>query len=1705
MKSYLKKLRARKVLFCGILTFSLVVGSGAGTIPFNSSVFADEMSQEQEYVSSNIISAEESEESAVGNADYPVDTTQGVSLTNIYMKGESYRGEFSAIVNTGENAQDDQQGELYFIYTSDASADLFSGKSVVTAEELYSTSGVKVSGESGFGFDDGMKHTGYLEASDANGDSYPDALLPNTTYYYRAVYNTGHSYPLNGQCYFLTGRNSFSTAQAVNSTSVQISGVEKETGYFGAKVTYTLSNPNDEWIIGYMDTVEIDGEDENVINCSSGKDGNKYTSSDISIYGNTNRFKGYANIYTGTTPVLTRIATENYELVPKNFDPETNIKNISVTATASKIEADLELEPSYSVDSLCYDEELYYRKQGETDYSTDTYKQLENNTTYEYYYVIKTKNEVVYSYGTADSPKTIKTVEFSDREYTSEDFPDESFFAFLKYEYSSEDDKSKLMASDLEKVDWLYIQPEYLKDAGINKPIKSIQGVELMNNLKKIDLNGMDIEDASCVTGLKKLESLDLHSNELKSLPDLSGLTALKELDFSDNYITEVSSLPAGIVLTQGDFDRRYPKKETVYADEYYAIGEKRPFVFGIRGFNSSREYNASVTINGKKSEKSLSRTSYIGDEGYYYKVFTFSDLNGDIFDNNLSEGTYNAKITVSDDFGTVIDEEKEIKFAGDSVGVRDSGNIFTSKDWISCSMYMTVPDPEKDYKKSDITNLKIVNSSGIEKLSGDEEVQVYVSKRNDQGDERYPGILRSNSLNRDILEIGLSTKEGALTESGKYSVRFTLDGKNYELKDAFEIIGEKDGAVITEADIEESNGLTDFYYSQGEEYVTVKVKGINIDAEHFYPVLKYDDVTCTEYPEKSFRKWINNKDYVWFRLKKKSNVWENPKTGRKTMELSFNSDDGYTVRDDREDKNVRFGPINTAWLENYNPATGYMEFYLTKDIPAGETTQVKVNVNYEKYTGNGVVDENHKLNVKLYDSKGGELDWEKAAASNEGRYVLITDIEFDFSGTLNKKYENSGICYAHNYSTTDTFKDIYISGSQESFPVTLSLYKAGDYKVEKQITVEYSELKSGYYSLKDEDIKGLSKGVIYDIYGESGDKRISVASSGYPVYDESKPDPVQPVVRLTGISLPISVNVAVGKTANIPVTYTPANATNKRLTWSVSDNTIATVDNGVVTGKTVGSTAVTATAEDGGYTASCRIIVTEAGDEPQPEPKPVTGRHIVKFISDGAVFGKTQSVEDGMPVSRPDKDPVKEGYTFICWINGGLEWNFNNPVTADLTLTAKFIANTPAAVSENTGSGLDPVPEIVSNTIYLVKGQIYTLNGTNWTLTDGKKFASITGAGKITAKKKGEAKVSNGTDNYTVIVAEPGFKADAFGKAKKLELMVGGSQDIKDKFAVNSPKAVDDKNYSITWSSANPKIATVNNGCVTAVAKGNVNITAYVGGKAYNARVAVSDTWKAPATQDKTDGVLEIPMNPLQSVTLKYKSGVFKIKNAKWSGDGLEPTYTRNKPDGGYANNIVKITKAGKITAIGKGTTEISAVEADNETKKIRIKVTVTPVPTKADMYINVAKSEKITFANVKNNKADWSISQNEVFAQLDSRTKGKVMGKKYGSSVVSCSYNGFVFNTRVYVENPEFNTDGNKFKKNGNKYTLTMNKGEYYNRVSIKDVFQNITFKSSKPSVAFIDENGVVYARSKGKTNITTNINGKTMKIAVTVNESK
>ena len=75
-----------------------------------------------------------------------------------------------------------------------------------------------------------------------------------------------------------------------------------------------------------------------------------------------------------------------------------------------------------------------------------------------------------------------------------------------------------------------------------------------------------------------------------------------------------------------------------------------------------------------------------------------------------------------------------------------------------------------------------------------------------------------------------------------------------------------------------------------------------------------------------------------------------------------------------------------------------------------------------------------------------------------------------------------------------------------------------------------------------------------------------------------------------------------------------------------------------------------------------------------------------VSFDSDGGSAVATKYVEHGSKVTKP-ADPTKANYTFVGWYNGETLYNFDTPVTSDITLKAVWKLNE-YTVSFNTAGG---------------------------------------------------------------------------------------------------------------------------------------------------------------------------------------------------------------------------------------------------------------------------------------------------------------------------------------------------------------------------------------------------------------------------------
>ncbi len=102
-------------------------------------------------------------------------------------------------------------------------------------------------------------------------------------------------------------------------------------------------------------------------------------------------------------------------------------------------------------------------------------------------------------------------------------------------------------------------------------------------------------------------------------------------------------------------------------------------------------------------------------------------------------------------------------------------------------------------------------------------------------------------------------------------------------------------------------------------------------------------------------------------------------------------------------------------------------------------------------------------------------------------------------------------------------------------------------------------------------------------------------SSSSYEISQLVEPSEIVQPVAVTGITLsPTYIEIEAGRSAQITANVMPENADDKTVTWASSDESVATVDNnGRVRGIVEGTATISATTNDGGFTAECTVDVT--------------------------------------------------------------------------------------------------------------------------------------------------------------------------------------------------------------------------------------------------------------------------------------------------------------------------------------------------------------------------------------------------------------------------------------------------------------------------------------------------------------------------------
>lgn len=370
-------------------------------------------------------------------------------------------------------------------------------------------------------------------------------------------------------------------------------------------------------------------------------------------------------------------------------------------------------------------------------------------------------------------------------------------------------------------------------------------------------------------------------------------------------------------------------------------------------------------------------------------------------------------------------------------------------------------------------------------------------------------------------------------------------------------------------------------------------------------------------------------------------------------------------------------------------------------------------------------------------------------------------------------------------------------------------------------------------------------------------------------------------------------------------------------------------------------------------------------------------------------------------------------------------------------------------------------------------------LTGSNATWTTSNSSIATVKNGVVTAKAKGTATITAKYKNESVkvtVTVEDTAKLEA--TQKQVSLKKGETKTIQLKYDGTNVTG-----SSAGWATSNSAVATVNNGVVTAKAKGKATITAVYKGEFADVEITVQDD---KALLEATQTKVTLKKGDTQTLRLKYDGANVTGSKAAWSS----------------SKSSVATVKDGVVTAKGVGTATINAVykgesvdiEVKVENSKAKLEATESKITLKADEKQTIRL--KYDGATVTGSKAVWSSSKSSIASVND----GVVTAKAKGTATITAFYKDEFVDIQVTVEE-------SKSKLEATQTKITLKKGDT-KKVKLKydgDTLNNskAEWGTSKSSVASVDK-GTIKAKAKGTATITATYKGAKTTIEVTVEDA-
>ena len=520
--------------------------------------------------------------------------------------------------------------------------------------------------------------------------------------------------------------------------------------------------------------------------------------------------------------------------------------------------------------------------------------------------------------------------------------------------------------------------------------------------------------------------------------------------------------------------------------------------------------------------------------------------------------------------------------------------------------------------------------------------------------------------------------------------------------------------------------------------------------------------------------------------------------------------------------------------------------------------------------------------------------------------------------------------------------------------------------------------LRNTSFTLIAEDMEDSETGIIYS---SSDDRTVTVTSTGLVTgvkagtavitattvpngYKAECAVTVKPIEVTDIIPDQLEISLKPGQTTFLSARVLPEDADNAELKWTVSDNKIASIEDGKLKGLSVGQTVITVSVANG-VSANCLVNVLPL----YPTGIKIVEKELLLLLQDtGELSYKFIPENASAPGGRVTFESSDPGIALIDEVTGKitpvstgvttLTVKYEGPISAEKT--GSLSAKCSLLIAEDSG---DIILQPFDTDVTLLPGEVKRLNiskdgqyvyGVRWTVSDESPKGCVKiKDGVVTAKKAGSAKVTascrgslvtfnltvDGTTYGNTPIIE-GNKKYQLTATKTVNTVFGKAPQ---KVRIGIPVNLRSEGSSISYNILKEGVCRIsepefNNADRTKASKAVFEITPIDAGATWvlwsmkdeagnETRCATKVIVKKPVSELKLEGsISSLSLSPGEGVRLK----VYGTEN---NTNSVAPSFS-------VKGKGIKVSKTGFIIGGKPGSTAMVTVKLGKDTASVRVSV---------------------------------------------------------------------------------------------------------------------------------------------------------------------